>query len=302
MPSSGRYFVFDTNIMNHLVTGADGRVVETLNESLSSSNLIKGPETAYCMTPFQVLEALGTKLPVLDIELDHRTGDTAPALFDRLREDSLQAYLALPELGQSGLEARARERRSFIPQECRELFDISVLGPTLLPDVGRQIASSLAWDNALKFSYPKAVAAEVDQFLSALLLAKGGEHISRFRVVKKLWDTFYRRASQAHPERIAELNRVNKAMRLKSRRDFLDCDLIHLACFGWFGDDVLVFTCDPPDTVLGRLSVYKSMIAAIPSEVPPKDLPKVRDGIVACCTPRGEITHLFPAQRVPTII
>lgn len=74
--------------MNYLFAGANGRVIETLNKSLSSSNLIKGPETAYFMTPLQVLEALGIKPPALNIGLDYLNGDTAPAIVDRLRKDT----------------------------------------------------------------------------------------------------------------------------------------------------------------------------------------------------------------------
>ena len=182
------------------------------------------------------------------------------------------------------------------------MFDICVLNPSLQDDVGKHIASALAWDHALKIAYPEPIAADVDRFLMTLLLTQGHDNISRFRIVKRMWDRFYSKALQSVPSAAASINAANKAMRLKSKRDFLDCDLLHLACFGWFGGDVLVLTCDPPQTILNRLAVYKGMVAAVPTELSRDELPKIRDGVVARCESTGEITHIFPVQRVPTIV
>ena len=86
-------------------------------------------------------------------------------------------------------------------------------------------------------------------------------------------------------------------MQLKTRRDFLDCDPYHLACFGWFGADVTVKTFDPADSILNRISVHKCIVEGvdtIATDIATDQLPVLRVGIVARCEPTGEIAHIFP--------
>ncbi len=301
-PTDRRYFILDTNIANYLFLGKDGQAISRLNDSLSKWGLVTSDETAFCMTPFQLVELLGTKLPDVIVEPKHLTGDTAAKIVGRTVDEARRQYRLVPELEQAALEQRAKERRSYIPEQCLDLFDICVLYPSQKQDLTNDIAEMLAWDHALKSTYPKKLSEEVERFLMSLLLTSGGQHISRFRIVKRLWDRYYRRAIVDLPSHASEINKLNKAMRLKSRRDFLDCDLVHLASFGWLGDDVLVFTCDPPESVLGRLTVYKSMIGAVPTELSPNKLPLLSHGMIICCSPEGEITHIFPVNRVPVIV
>ncbi len=303
-PADRRTMILDTNIMNYAITGPSGAVIEKLNSEIEAARIVEGVGFGFCMTPFQILEVLGTPLPELGaipkVKIGHSAADVVGAVVD----DTLAAYRALPELSQPRLAARARERRSYLPIQGHALFDLCVLGPLDQPDMAGQIASALAWDHALKASYPKAIARDVDMFLTTLLLVRGNPHISRFRVAKRLWDVFYARGRKLVPEAADAIEKANLAMRLKSRRDFLDCDLIHLACFGRNEDDVVVLTCDPPDTILARIAVYKGMVEAAAGMGPtldPNHLPPIRAGLIVRCEPNGTISHIFPVQRVPTI-
>ena len=288
--------------MHYMITGERGKVIKMFNDCLSKYGLIRSKKTSFCMTPFQLMEVLGIQLKEVRVIPRHNKGEIAREVIGRVVDETLEQYIQLPELSQYSLEARARDRRKYVQFESLDLYDMCVLHPTLQVDVGSHIASSLAWDNALKATYPKSIATEVDQFLCALLLTKGHDNISRFRVAKRMWSKLYGRSLKMFPDSSAEINQANKAMRLKTRKDFLDCDLIHLACFGWFGEDVLVATCDPPETVLWRLAVYKGMVAAVPTTISQSGLPKVRHGIIVTCNPDGAITHIFQAQTVPTIV
>jgi hypothetical protein len=56
-------------------------------------------------------------------------------------------------------------------------------------------------------------------------------------------------------------------MRLKTRRDRVDCDLVHHACSGYRADSGIVsvacFTTDDPSIVIPRIAVYKGMRRAM---------------------------------------
>ena len=157
----------------------------------------------------------------------------------------------------------------------------------------------------MKSVFPKSRKQEIDNALAVLLLVPGQSQLSRFRIAKRLWDVFYAKGRKVVPQAAEAIEAANRAMQLKTRRDFLDCDLYHLACFGWFDADVTVLTCDPADSIINRIAVYKGIVESVATNAPdlPKDrLPAVRVGIIARCEPTGEITHIFPVQEVPTIV
>lgn len=305
LPSPRRMMILDTNVMNYAITSPGGAVIQKLKREIAVAKLVEAPTFGFCMTPFQVLEVLGLTFPELGVVPKAQKGMAAGNVVGMVVDQTLAAYLALPELSQTSLAARARERRSYLPVDGQALFDVCIMAPVEQSDVAAQVASTLAWDHALKATYPKAIAREVEYFLATLLLVSGHSHISRFRVAKRLWDSFYARGRTLNPEAAEAIAMANKAMRLKTRRDFLDCDLIHLACFGRFEDDVVVLTCDPADTILARIAVYKGMVEAVAASGPtldPQHLPSIRAGLIVRCEPDGAISHVFPVQGVPTIV
>lgn len=304
-PSTKRRMLLDTNIMQYAINSPSGAVIRRLNAEIENARLAEDPECGLCMTPFQLLEVLGTVMPEIGVISRPSKGQTTRELFYRVFNEARARYYALPELSQERLVERARERRSYLPDDSHSLFDACITQPCDQDELTAQIASVLAWDYALKGVYPKAATRGVDRDLAILLLVPGQSHLSRFRIAKRLWDGFYAKARHLIPEAAEAITAANKAMRLKTRRDFLDCDIYHLACFGWFDCDVTVLSCDPPESILGRIAVYKGMVeaaAAIATEIGTEKLPPLRSGIIARCEPTGEITHVFPVQVVPTIV
>ncbi|MDB5582734.1 MAG: hypothetical protein JWR80_7910 [Bradyrhizobium sp.] len=300
-----RLMILDTNIMQYAITSPGGAVIHRLNTEIEKSGIADAAERGYCMTPFQILEVLGTRLPDISVAAKPIKGQSPGQLLDQVVNDARAKFAALPELSQERLAGRARERRSYLPKEAHALFDLCITGPCAQPDLTLQIASVLAWDYGVKSAFPKDVSREVDRSLAALLLVPGQSHLSRFRIAKRMWDHFYAKARHWVPAAADAIHVANKAMQLKTRRDFLDCDIYHLACFGWFDADVTVLTCDPPDSVLNRIAVYKGMVeaaAANAPDAPESRFPPLHNGIIARCEPSGEITHIFPVQRIPTIV
>ncbi len=304
-PAERRLLILDTNIMQYAITSPGGAVIHRLNAEIEKSKVAEAAETGFCMTPFQILEVLGTSVPDIGVAAKPMKGQSAREVLDQVVKDARGKYAALPQLAQAALAARARERRSYLPVECHPLFDMCITQPCEQSDLTVQIASVLAWDYGLKSAFPKQIVRDVDRALAILLLIPGQFHLSRFRIAKRMWDLFYAEARHWVSDSAEAIRIANKAMQLKTRRDFLDCDLYHLACFGWFDTDVTVFTCDPPESILNRIAVYKGMVeaaAANASDVDASCFPPLRVGIIVRCEPTGEITHIFPVQRIPTIV
>lgn len=300
-----RYYFLDNNIFNFAVTGAGGSVIAKINESIAGFPELRQADTAFCMTPFSLLEALGTKLPDIKILPDWPKGLAATAVVGDVVARAKQAYLALPELSQATIVQRIQERRSYIPTECQGLFDICVTDPGSRPETPVEIANVLAWDYALKVAYPSDKQEEVLHFFfTVLVAAKAGPLISRFRIIKRIWDRFYQNRAMHLPGAEKAIEDANQAMRLKTARDFVDCDLLHLACFGWSGHDVVAFTCDPPDVICGRIGVYKGILEIVRkwgSGLPAEELPVLKDGRMAFCSADGEIRSVVRIEDVPRI-
>lgn len=304
-PASRRLMILDTNIMQYAITSPGGTVIHRLNKEIESARIAEAAETGFCMTPFQILEVLGTVFPDVSVTTQPSKGLTPRQLLDQVINEARAKYAALPQLAQSSLAARAVERRSYLPKEAHALFDVCITGPCSQTDLTLQIASSLAWDYGLKRVFPKSVTQEINNELAVLLLVSGQSQLSRFRIAKRLWDVFYAKSRKLVPQAVEGIDAANKAMQLKTRRDFLDCDLYHMACFGWFDADVTVLTCDPAESIINRIAVYKGMVESVAANAPDlseDQLPAVRLGIIARCEPTGEITHIFPVQRVSTIV
>ena len=304
-PAQRRLMILDTNIMQYAITSPGGAVIHRLNDEIEKTRIADAAEFGFCMTPFQIIEVLGTVLPDIGVAATPINGQSLRQVLDQVVDDARATFAALPELSQECLAGRARERRSYLPEEAHALFDKCITAPCAQPDLTLQIASVLAWDYGVKSVFPKDVAPEVDRSLALLLLVPGLSQLSRFRIVKRMWDHFYAKARHSVQDAASAIHVANKAMQLKTRRDFLDCDIYHLACFGWFDSDVTVLTCDPPDSILNRIAVYKGMVEAVAANAPdiPDDrLPLLHAGIIARCEPSGEITHIFPVQRIPTIV
>jgi hypothetical protein len=300
-----RYYFLDNNIFNYAVMGAGGSVIQELNRSIAQFPELHQPDTAFCMTPFTLLEALGTKLPDISVKALWPKGVATRDVISDVVGRAKQSYLALPELTQAAIVQRIQERRSFVPVECRDLFDICVTNPGSRTETPVEIANVLAWDYALKGSYPKDRQAEIRTFFMTIIVAaRATPLISRFRIVKRLWDEFFKMKALHAASAKEGIVRANRAMRLKTTRDFVDCDLLHLACFGWGDHDVVAFTCDPPEAICQRVSVYKGFIALArewADQIDPAQLPQLRDGRIAFCQPDGNITKLVRILDLPTI-
>lgn len=302
-----RLILLDTNIMQYAITSEKGAVIQRLNLELEKLHKSRTTEFGLLMTPFQLLEVLGVSIPNVSVSHEQSKEQSAHQIFDEVTKDAEKKFIDLSVLSQENLKTRASERRSYLPKEAHALFDTCITTPCEQPDLTRQLASLLAWDYGVKHIVSISATRETEQLLATLMITPGRSYLSRFRIAKRFWDLFYSSVHRHIMEKSTSeaLQVANKAMRLKTTRDFLDCDIYHIACFGWFESDVTVLTCDPPESILNRVAAYKGMVeavAAIAPDVPTNRLPMLRAGVIARCDPNGEITQVFPVQAIPTIV
>lgn len=87
---------------------------------------------------------------------------------------------------------------------------------------------------------------------------------SKFRIIKRLWDNSYYGLEKSKIFEIGYIKNLNDSMKVKSKEDFLDCEIIHFSCIGDCVEGkfnpVFSFTQDKKSIVINRIVVYKSMI------------------------------------------
>ena len=60
-----------------------------------------------------------------------------------------------------------------------------------------------------------------------------------------------------------EISKIVKGLNLKSEKDLVDCELIHLAFFGWRNDVCHIYTCEREKVIKERLKYYCVFVNAI---------------------------------------
>jgi hypothetical protein len=304
-------YLMDNNLLNYACSTPDGVVISKLNEGLATLPMLNQKTCmTVIMTPFSLIEALGIKWTEIKVIAPNGQGARkrpAAEIVSEVISHATAAYRALPVLQPEYLASRVRERRMHIDSAALPLFNIFVGNKALSADAPEALANSLGYDYAFKCMYPKMVRADVNRFLYVMaLLQPAVPTLSKFRVAKLFWDQFFTKGSKLHnPAFQDEIKYVNRSMRLKTSRDFLDCDLIHFACFGWGTLPVAAFTCDDPQVIFHRVAVYKGFIRYLinlTEGIPAERLPMMRHGLIVRCDPDGTITHIFPTESIPAIM
>jgi len=173
----------------------------------------------------------------------------------------------------------------------------------------------LLHDYVTKFNYPKNVENEVFGFLADqcfLISQKVGRNASSFRLVKRIWDSsfpFYSRKDLSEGVR-KDAEACNKLMRFKERRDFLDCDIVHLAVFGFYDREerirypVHAFTKDGEEDVKMRIRLLKGMAESRRrfansengGEIP-DDLVSRMNGLILFVGDDGSISRILDVEK-----
>lgn len=131
------------------------------------------------------------------------------------------------------------------------------------------------------------------------------QNLSKMRMAYHLWNEFlrcYQRGSPLSKEHCE----IIKSVKLKSDKDYADCDLIHMAVNGYANKEnerskVVCATCDPPETIINRIQIYKGFISyvkSIPGHELPLDYELSHNGTVHCfCLNTGRLVQTIDVKR-----
>lgn len=314
-------YFFDTNIYRNLTKSQDGKAVLNFNASLDKFEILKqiaSQNVLFKMTPFTLIEALGITIPNPSISLPIEQLDKANKKRDVIGFISNAArtfYSSLPQTKRTYLLQKAEEQSRYTSPEAKAIEKI-IDRPLLSDTIEEYLISCLLFDYVCKFDYPKDVERDVlhsfliPSFFVPHALTSG---LSKFRIVKKLWDRMYPEIYVKSDYPTPVLEEMSKSMRIKRYEDFLDCELIHLACLGDYYDQkyspVVSFTCDDSQKVIARIRIYKSVLSVFINLMVEKGNDSYRtiiqswkEGTVAFCNPDGTLKDVIEINKIPAFI
>jgi hypothetical protein len=233
------------------------------------------------MTPLAVLDLLGIEQPFYDGPLMPpsaiKSGE-AYLITGVVVQMSREQLEKAPELQAESLRKRVAELREQTNPEAHELFDLCLTRYVAREGFAREIQGQLAFDHTYKYRYPELVRELVFEFLSSALVTVGEtvSGLSKVRAIKTVWDRSYERLLKRHPGARAEIQALDREMRLRTTREYLDWEAIHHSILGFAAADkfhpVVAFTPDSEEVLKARCVAYKSALRAYLDQIDEEEL------------------------------
>lgn len=178
------------------------------------------------------------------------------------------------------------------------------------------IHQSLILDRVLCHDFPSDIKEREmrSNLITAIKFIQDKRNYSFARAVLKLWNDYFHKkilrdiktkGSGSLTE--DDVVRIFKALNLKTHKDLLDTDVIHLACIGRFVENghlkVSIVTCDGYEDTMIRIGFYKTGIfhlnAIIKDELKRDDLIVCNEGWVLIADYNtGAFTHVIEVEKV----
>jgi hypothetical protein len=242
------------------------------------------------LTPLGFLDVIGIDPPHFDpFPLPPRVLKPGEALMATTVVFKLieEKFRDAPELQADFIKKRAAELKEKTPPAAHDLFDLCVTDFIAREETVNEIVRQLSFDFAYRFPFPDVLREEVIDFLYASLLAAGETvaGLSKMRSIKMLWDRVYPRLLKVNPGARAELQALDREMRLWTRQDFLDWEMVHHAVLGSAIKNgfrpVTAFTPDPAERSRARAIAYKSALRSFLDQISQDDLVKMRSKLLS---------------------
>ncbi|MCX2451108.1 hypothetical protein OQX61_07470 [Pedobacter sp. PLR] len=306
-------YLFDNNIYRHLSTSKDGEALRRLDQSLGEIKLLKTiseGNNVYKLTPYTLMEAVGLK-KVPNFELNIPTNlkkvKAIPQLVEYLMSESYQFYSTHQDLSRENLikMANIQSQHTDSSENSKRFEQLCIYDVLRYPTFQTYIAECLSFDFICKQDYSKDMILPLTSYLFHTNLYHCKlTSLSKFRLVKLQWQYISPSYKDDTTVDFTSLAKRDASMRLKKHKDYLDCDLIHLACMGDYLNHefhpVMAFTCDNKDVIKDRLINYKSINSMYVNKVIPDMFsdtnshikfifPKWKPGIVVFCNEDGSI-------------
>lgn len=312
------FHLLDTNLFRTLTSTPGGDAIARLNACLEQHQDLKNQmKTAIKMTPFGLLEAISFIPPKIPDPVRSRqlrmnsSGEIANFLLNYFSA----ALDAEQFLSAEGMQELAERQRAYTVPESMELFDICVTHPVTSPNFDQSVRKCLAFDHLFKFQFDNELRAKMHHLLLVMSLNVSPmiSHGGRFRLVRRLWEQGYSSIVRANPQATDVLSRINKLMSLKNKQDYFDCDIVTFLCDGyWYedaGNQVVAFTQDAAQTVVDRISVYKSTLKAALAICDPEARQAISkhvgtpiQGVLVPCEADGSFDSPISVSGIPAVM
>jgi hypothetical protein len=266
----------DNNFYRRLCTTKDGSALQKWIASIQgepglASVLIDGRLEPY-ITPFSILEALGITVPYPDIQVPAQLRKGARAALDQFEFVDAEAkkyFAGLDVLRPEYLEQRFREQSRYTHASSKPIERMHLEGGLRDPNLQRNLITALSFDYLVKYPYSRETRKGLRGFIFVHWLFLQNSLISslsKYRLAKSIWDDAFAEMQQMPWLRVPGAEDINELMSLKTHRDLVDTELIHLAVHGYYDGSgyrrLLCVTCDAQDTIVARIRIYKTLYKA----------------------------------------
>jgi hypothetical protein len=299
------HYLIDSRVFRQLCLPGREATLAGFRASLSRQGFVDGEGRLppLELSPMGFLAALGVDPPRFDIiPLPPETakGSEYLAAMTTVLKLVEPKFREFSELKPDALRKRVDDLRQTTSPEALDLFDLCVTKVAARDGFHDPVVRQLAFDYLFRYPFPDHLREEVLQFFFASLFAAGESvaGMSKMRAVKTLWDRAYPRLLKAHLTLRAELQALDREMKLRSRKDFLGREVIHHAILGYETEDgfnpVTAFAPESEEKIRKRCIAYKSALRVFLDQITPDDLAKIsfkiedwKPGAVASCQEDG---------------
>ena len=279
-------YLLDSRLFRRLCAPGQEAAMASFRTAVLDLGVVPGKALpALELTPMALLAVLGVELP------QPETFPLPAAVLksgESLMATSLVAKLAeprfreAPELQPDFLRKRAEEMRQATPPSARDLFDLCVTRVVSGEGFETPFIRQLSFDHLYRFPFPDVLREEIFHFLCASLFGTGDTvaGMSKMRIVKVIWDRAYPRLLKANPGARGEIQALDREMKLRTRKDFLDWELVHHSVLGCEADKgfrpVTAFVPEPAEKIRSRAIAYKCALRAFLDPITRDDLVTLR--------------------------
>lgn len=301
------YFL-DHGLYNSLRKSINGVAINNLQNDIRKSVKIPSSNIMLRLTPFTIMEALGLIIPIPEIKLPTKGFNDPKTIIGFLYNEVESYYQSKIDI--NNLLDRAAENSKFTSLKTKELEYKCVFQPLSDKSFKYQFVKSLTWDFLFKFPYKRTFEYQImnEIFVPSFFLTMLS-NISKFRLAKKFWDSSFQDLKKINSHQVELIQKINTSLELKYRKDYLDCELIHVATIGDFITDIyrpaVVFSCDKSQIIVDRIMTYKTIINEIFNNCEEaakiEYLSKARlwnQGIVVFCNTDGTIRGYIEVKEI----
>lgn len=258
------WFAFDTNVFR-LITTDSLNYSKFISEMEKIGLRPKFSQKGFILSPFTLLEYIGVAIPDPDIRIPKELTEIED-IIKFITQRGTDFYNHHPNLSQKYLTEKSNKQRKFVVPEATALYEICVDRILKKKDFKSIIVDYLLTDFIYKYKYPASLYATVYNLFSVGILQEEtpGYQFSKFRVIVDFWQRNYEKLKKHSKAPKHALEKTNKAMSLKTKKDFVDTELVHMTTMGFIHQrshyPVIGLTTDNIDNLIHRIAVYKGFI------------------------------------------